>query len=947
MKLSAKLNWILLPIMVVIFSMAGVVAYHSQKAQLRTSVIDQLIYESQYIIDDLQKSMAELDLIQEMFLGSMEITQYLLKQDQNYRTLAIEPQILKHVNDIKLSQGTISSFGLVDAAGEELLYFNAKDPFASFEQSSVLNQHIVRIESLIKPEGISKIKSTSYEFKVGEQGILHLIVYKTFSPYHPISEGSFSKSFERYTAVVTVDIDIEQHYFIPLRAKLSPDINIALNPRYPGVVLSYQFQVRDSFSPDQGLGTLVETNNLAVALDVPMNYLHQLYQPYRNAIISLVINVTLITFLFLKWLIHRQVINPVMRLSTLVEKAKSGDISGLSRAPQTDEVASLNNNYFELFQTLNQMARFDSLTGLANRSLFNSAITRVIKQAKHTKTKCALLYLDLDNFKNVNDNYGHHVGDLLLQTFAVRLKQSFRASDLLMLANEKDSFARLAGDEFALLLPDMPSVEVVAQMATRITKLCRNGFELEGATYDIRVSIGIAICPDDAVTAEQLLQRADAAMYQVKRAGKNGFQFYSHTMEKEHQQHLLIEAELKTALAEDGFYLLFMPIFNCHTGKVVGAEALLRSNAKTLQEMGPAAFIPVAEQTGLIKDIDYWVLDHALSKLRTLIQEYDFNGKMAVNFSAQQLKNLNFVDDIKGMLEQYQVPPQQLELEITETCFVPGETEHISLFQQLRALGVGLSLDDFGTGYTAFNQLRDFPVDQLKVDRAFIWDIDSEAQQGKLLVDVIVELGELYDLEVVAEGVETPAQLEHIRQLGCDQAQGFLLSKPIDWEALITLWQDNQPSQFFTKGVQKLELSLKSSSGSVKIQVVDTLITYHYRGVITAKLLDDAINLMPQCLERLTSPWWGVIVITERHAELTSKFRHKMADFIQQYQPRGCVEGVYVVEELQAVGNQEALEASSQLLAELQGKLFGSQQQAETYLKEQIELKQDSAPKAS
>jgi len=248
------------------------------------------------------------------------------------------------------------------------------------------------------------------------------------------------------------------------------------------------------------------------------------------------------------------------------------------------------------------------------------------------------------------------------------------------------------------------------------------------------------------------------------------------------------------ALQLNEFYLVYMPIYNCNSGSIEGCEVLLRVASTDLISYGPEEFIPIAEQSGLIKDIDYWVIESAIKQLSIWIEQLNFTGIFAINFSSWELKNPDFVDKVASLIERYNVPPSCIELEITETCFVPGDHRNIEMLSKLHNLGVMLSLDDFGTGFTAFSQLIDYPLDTLKVDRMFINAIDDMGGKDKPLVDIIVEIAKLYDLNVVAEGIETNTQLAHVRSLGCHQAQGFLLSKPLSKDDFIKLWKEEEQS---------------------------------------------------------------------------------------------------------------------------------------------------------
>jgi EAL domain-containing protein (putative c-di-GMP-specific phosphodiesterase class I) len=266
-------------------------------------------------------------------------------------------------------------------------------------------------------------------------------------------------------------------------------------------------------------------------------------------------------------------------------------------------------------------------------------------------------------------------------------------------------------------------------------------------------------------------------------------------MDREIKRHAQINEDLKEAIKANQFYLTYMPVYDIEKGKIKGAEVLIRTSHEALIAYGPADFIPVAESSGLIKHIDYWVLENALQRLSFWIKEIGFDGTLAINFSSWQLSNSDFVNVLSGLMTRYEIPAHMVEMEITETCFIPGDKQNIKRLESLKELGVKVSLDDFGTGYTAFSQLINYPIDTLKVDRMFVNTIDSESTDRQL-IEVIIEMAKIYDLNIIAEGVETVSQLEYVRSKGCHEVQGFLLSKPLKEEEFITEWKRGSLPQY-------------------------------------------------------------------------------------------------------------------------------------------------------
>lgn len=439
-----------------------------------------------------------------------------------------------------------------------------------------------------------------------------------------------------------------------------------------------------------------------------------------------------------------------------------------------------------LHQDVHELAYYDSLTGLANRSSFRSWLQRMLDRKRSEGGGLAVIYIDLDDFKQINDRCGHQVGDRLLVEFGRRLAECVRPTDGSMRVAREEDVARLAGDEFIVTLPDVDAPYQAEVVAKRILAMFEGGFEVDGLQLPVTASVGIAYLEDQFQSAETLLNWADAAMYRAKESGKNTYQFFSEAIARDIQERNCIEAGLQDALARDDFKLLYMPIYESQSLEVVGYEVLLRCESPIIPGVGPDRFIPVAEATGLIKPIDLWVLDHAMAALREL-QAQGFEGLMCVNISAVELHNALFPDQVAALLHKYELNADRIELEVTETSLVLSDHASQATLEKLRALGVGLSLDDFGTGYTAFTQLMNYPVNCLKIDRSYVGALFSENQAHCKMVDVIQNLGALYNLRVIAEGVETEKQLVYLRQIGCDWLQGYYLSKPVEFSTFLAL----------------------------------------------------------------------------------------------------------------------------------------------------------------
>jgi diguanylate cyclase (GGDEF)-like protein len=443
------------------------------------------------------------------------------------------------------------------------------------------------------------------------------------------------------------------------------------------------------------------------------------------------------------------------------------------------------------------LAYYDVLTGLPNRQLFVREVGRAIRTAKQEGHLLALLYLDLDRFKRINDNLGHSVGDALLQNVARRLEQSVRPRDLELTATasrraEQARIARLGGDEFVVLLSGLNDESQSAEVANRIREIMAEPLDCGGHRLVVTPSIGIALYPRDASDIEDLLVKADMAMYQAKDQGRNSYAFFGQTMAVRSLGRLELETDLRSAFENGDFRIFYQPKVELATGSIVGVEALLRWHHATRGWIAPELFVPVAEETGLIAKLGDWVITEACKQLSQWSKAGLGHLTIAVNVSVQQFARANFVDSVLRSLQQHGVHPRQLELEITESLLMRNVDDTTACMKRFREAGVTLSIDDFGTGYSSLGYLRQFPVDALKIDRSFVKDMHTSDDDAAICAAIIAMAREL-KLKVIAEGVSNAEQLKFLRKHRCDQVQGYLISKPIPVDDLEMLLRGATP----------------------------------------------------------------------------------------------------------------------------------------------------------
>jgi diguanylate cyclase (GGDEF)-like protein len=477
---------------------------------------------------------------------------------------------------------------------------------------------------------------------------------------------------------------------------------------------------------------------------------------------------------------------PLLQLVELMERvSRDKDFSVRAKVHEEDEVGALAHGFNNMLhriekrerelrrqlserrrveRRLTMLAHFDTLTRLPNRNYFNKRLNSVISGAAPDQI-LALLFIDLDNFKIVNDTLGHHLGDSLLKEVAARLRSCVRAEDCV---------CRLGGDEFTIILEHIKTVEQVGQVAEKVVGALSKPIVLGDNEFYVTSSIGISVYPNDGSDAAELIKNGDTAMYHAKERGKNNFQFFSNEMTDRARKRLMLETGLRQALERGEFVLYYQPQVDLRTGEIVGAEALLRWQRPGVGFVGPQEVIPVAEETGLIVPIGEWVLWAACSQANLWQRAGHNSVRVSVNISARQFREHDFLRILANVLEDTQLDPSLLELELTESALMEDVEAAIAKAQDLRAMGVNLSIDDFGTGYSSISYLQRFPISDLKIDRSFVQDIPSNADNVEI-TKAIIAMARGLNIEVVAEGVETHAQMEFLAGHGCDRAQGYFI----------------------------------------------------------------------------------------------------------------------------------------------------------------------------
>ena len=418
---------------------------------------------------------------------------------------------------------------------------------------------------------------------------------------------------------------------------------------------------------------------------------------------------------------------------------------------------------------LEHLAHYDTLTGLPNRGLLIARLEQALSLAHRNRWTLAVIFIDLDHFKEVNDSLGHSTGDRLLAEVGKRLLHCVR---------ESDTIARLGGDEFVIVLDNVASPGAISEVVTKLRNALGAPVNLDGYELYITASMGISLYPEDGRNPEVLLRNADSAMYHVKKEGRNNWSAYSETMNEQSHRRLQLSSGLRRAIDENQFSLVYQPQLDLATRSVCGAEALIRWEHPELGMISPIEFIPLAEDTGIIEAIGEWVL-HEASRQFTRWRDQGLRlPRISVNVSARQFNNANFIERVEQLVQKYRLAPGCLDLEITESLLVRTDARLLSGIQRLCAIGVGFSIDDFGTGYSSLTYLKRFPISMIKADRSFVKEIPDDRDNVEITA-AIISMSHKLNMRVIAEGVETDQQLAFLSEQGCDAIQGYLFSRPL------------------------------------------------------------------------------------------------------------------------------------------------------------------------
>jgi len=472
----------------------------------------------------------------------------------------------------------------------------------------------------------------------------------------------------------------------------------------------------------------------------------------------------------------KKVVHVANKISTgdysarIVDKSTTREFHSLSKALNTmaDKIQSRTDQLQTQKQLLENLAHYDNLTQIPNRVLFKNRIKNSIETAKLHKTKFALCYIDLDEFKHINDSYGHDIGDEVLKIVAIRV---------LSILKDGDTFARIGGDEFTIILEDLQSLDYARDIAEKIIYTIKQPMDIEGNIFKVSTSIGISVYPDDATEKSNLIKYSDIAMYKAKSLGKDNYQFYNKDMINYSYIRVKMEQNIDFAIKNKEFEVYYQPQIDATTNKHIGMEALIRWKHAKDGYISPIDFLPLAEEIGVIIEIDQWVMKTAMKQMVIWNEQGYDPGVMALNLSIRHLQRDSYITILKDALKETGCKPQWIELEVTESQIMSNYNESIVKLKEINSMGIKIAIDDFGTGYSSLSHLKHLPIDKLKIDKSFVDDI-PENEEDVAIVKAIIALGESLNLTVLAEGVETKEQSKCLVENGCHNIQGFLYGKP-------------------------------------------------------------------------------------------------------------------------------------------------------------------------
>lgn len=771
MNLSKRASFLILPVILVSYALAALLVYQQESESLKRleqNQIDHRMGELQStfntyrgFVDAYQLSLVEGDVLASYFRDPLNI----------YRGKILTANLENSVKRYLGSKNEFASLSIIDRKNDLAFYIeNSTDPFATATPEQFALSEIMRTQKLLVHwQHLQKEK-----FSIIQQGFA--IDSRTFAP-PLITDMNHS---------IQIIVAIKPHKF---------DQQLQLIEQEYDATSQFVKDRQDSIPTNDSLiyGSTKLKSGYYLQVTPAPDYLTAKLTLIKQRLFLIFAISTIVTFALLQFLIRHFITNPITALDQQLTAVTESKQKKISYQNKNDEVSRLGSKFSKLHAELSSslvetklQSRTDALTQLPNRASFYEYATKLMAQAASEDESLAIIYLDLDNFKFVNDKHGHEVGDKLLKSAASHLNHT------VSFLTQKTDHAypqvfRLSGDEFIILVQDK-NQDLVQKLGQKILNLFSHGYRFELGNFPVTASLGIAYYPKDGHTLSQLISNADLAMYQAKKTGKNKQSFYSQELAKKDRKLREIESRLKAIDFDAEFTLNYMPIIG-RNGSTKGCEALLRWNSPELGQVSPDLFIPIAETSGLFEKIDLWVIQKVFQDLPSLRSLFGDTVEISINISSAELNSGPFADKLAELQQLHHIQTKNITLEITETFAADQEKSALDWLQKLQEPGYKIAIDDFGTGFTSLMQMVDYPVDIIKFDRQLVERIAKPHKQA--LAKSLIDLCHLQGLEVVAEGVETQEQYDLLMDVHCDYQQGYLIAKPMPFEELSDWVREN------------------------------------------------------------------------------------------------------------------------------------------------------------
>ncbi|MBB3978708.1 diguanylate cyclase (GGDEF)-like protein [Rhizobium azooxidifex] len=756
MTLGKRAFLLIFPVVLAGYVVAATLLYMSQSASVRGLERARLWQQLGLLGAVFQNDVTQNKSLIYSLVEGTAMRLFVNEPDAGYRSNAIGVMMQESIRSLSDDPTRFVSLTVIrPPLSIDYYYENSDDPFAEIPKVQV--EHARRL--------IDSPKLSDWTY-LKPQGAEPLIVHSEF-----LDQQTFNRPVSSAKAgSILIQTAVRPRQFLEMKAKLEQE---------------YGAEVEVSTHPLTATGAVSATAKLGPMLYARLTP-HEGHVDDKLANLKALlavgaIGLSLFTIGLVLLLVRRFITNPIARLDRQLTDVMSGKRSELTPVEELGEIGRLSVNMKQLhddavesFGLVRTASWTDTLTGISNRAHFNDRSTQILELARASSAGCTLLFIDVDNFKFVNDKYGHKVGDELLTTLAARLEMRVKAvTERRVLPDAL--VARLSGDEFAIMVQSHPGDGTVSEISEAIVRLFDGGFEVLEQSYPVTASIGIAVFPEDAADLPELIANADAAMYQAKAQGKNGSARYSRSLHEKRTRQRHIEEELRAMNPDDEMHLVFMPIVDGH-GKVTACEALLRWTSPLLGRVTPDEFIPIAETTGLFSKVDSWVIDTAMANCHRIKQLFGAETILCINISSAELYNRSIADRFCDALDRHAVEARSIEIELTETFAVKLGDQSQRNIDMLRSKGFRISIDDFGAGYTSVQQIIDYPAETIKLDRALVESLTNSSALPTLRA--LIALCHAQDMQVVAEGVDTTEKMTLLAAAGCDLYQGYLISQP-------------------------------------------------------------------------------------------------------------------------------------------------------------------------